>query len=107
MGDPSVEVSEENRDASQDAKMQAMEANSEGNVHIITLLVYFYWNYNSCVLRRLFINQVSLKKLLSISQRLSCWTLPQQLCMELEVGYTISFSYPVFFYFCRELGIGS
>lgn len=32
MGDPTVEVSEENRDASQMAKGQAMEAISEGNV---------------------------------------------------------------------------
>lgn len=30
MGDPSVEVSEEDRDASQESKMQAMEAISEG-----------------------------------------------------------------------------
>lgn len=30
MGDPSVEVTEENRDSSQEAKAQAMEALSEG-----------------------------------------------------------------------------
>lgn len=30
MGDPSIEVTEEDRDASQEAKMQAMEAISEG-----------------------------------------------------------------------------
>ncbi|PKI59522.1 hypothetical protein CRG98_020050 [Punica granatum] len=32
MGDPSIEVTEENRDASQSAKAQAMEALSEGNL---------------------------------------------------------------------------
>lgn len=36
MGDPTVEVTEENRDASQEAKAQAMEAISEG------ILIYFY-----------------------------------------------------------------
>lgn len=32
MGDPSVEVTEENRDASQMAKIKAMDAISEGNI---------------------------------------------------------------------------
>lgn len=32
MGDPTVEVTDENRDASQEAKAQAMEAISEGIV---------------------------------------------------------------------------
>jgi len=32
MGDPSVEVTEENRDASQEAKGKAMEAISEGTL---------------------------------------------------------------------------
>jgi hypothetical protein len=32
MGDPSVEVTEENRDASQEAKGKAMEAMSEGTL---------------------------------------------------------------------------
>ncbi|XP_022856424.1 FAM10 family protein At4g22670-like [Olea europaea var. sylvestris] len=32
MGDPSIEVTEENRDASQEAKIQAMEAISEGKL---------------------------------------------------------------------------
>lgn len=36
MGDPTVEVTEENRDASQEAKAQAMEAISEG------ILICFY-----------------------------------------------------------------
>lgn len=40
MGDPSVEVSEENRDASQEAKIQAMEAISEGNVHTSVKVIY-------------------------------------------------------------------
>lgn len=42
MGDSSVEVTDENREAAQDAKMQAMEAISEGN------LVNFAVNYNGC-----------------------------------------------------------
>ena len=33
MGDPSVEVTEESRDASQSAKAKAMEAISEGDFH--------------------------------------------------------------------------
>ena len=32
MGDPSVEVTEENRDSSQMAKIKAMDAISEGNI---------------------------------------------------------------------------
>jgi suppressor of tumorigenicity protein 13 len=32
MGDPSIEVTEENRDASQEAKDKAMEAMSEGTL---------------------------------------------------------------------------
>lgn len=41
MGDPSVEVSEENRDASQEAKIQAMEAISEGTFCISWMWVMF------------------------------------------------------------------
>lgn len=37
MGDATVEVTEENRDASQEAKMQAMEAISEGTLLLWTL----------------------------------------------------------------------
>lgn len=33
MGDPSLEVTDENRDASQEAKAKAMEAISEGIMH--------------------------------------------------------------------------
>lgn len=40
MGDSSVEVSEENRDASQEAKIQAMEAPSEGNACTCTGVTY-------------------------------------------------------------------
>lgn len=32
MGDSSVEVTDENREAAQEAKIQAMEANAEGNL---------------------------------------------------------------------------
>lgn len=45
MGDPSVEVTEESRDASQEAKSQAMEAISEGDadwfVDLRTFSVYY------------------------------------------------------------------
>lgn len=40
MGDPSDEVTEENRDASQEAKIQAMEAISEG---IFAYYEYYLW----------------------------------------------------------------
>lgn len=41
MGDPTLEVSEENRDASQMAKGQAMEAISEGNVVLFSGIICF------------------------------------------------------------------
>lgn len=37
MGDASVEVTEENRDAAQEAKMQAVEAISEGVTHSVKI----------------------------------------------------------------------
>lgn len=56
MGDPSVEVTEEDRDASQEAKAKGMEALSEGIsflfiicvcmlVTCIQLFVWIYYNY--------------------------------------------------------------
>lgn len=38
MGDPSLEVTEENREASQEAKAQAMEALSEGSDNYFSIL---------------------------------------------------------------------
>ena len=38
MGDPSIEVTEENRDASQEAKGKAMEAMSEGTMFSLIVL---------------------------------------------------------------------
>ena len=43
MGDPTVEVLEENRDASQMAKGQAMEAISEGNVVFFSGIICFFF----------------------------------------------------------------
>lgn len=85
MGDPSIEVTEENRDASQAAKAQAMEALSEGSMVVVYVILLFvdrlcraYW---------FVIIQVSLRKQLSILLRpfLSIQLLP--LCMQPEVTH--------------------
>lgn len=54
MGDPSVEVTEENRDASQMAKIKAMDAISEGNIHckadnadVCDLFIYLFFTWQS------------------------------------------------------------
>lgn len=86
MGDPSIEVTEENRDASQAAKAQAMEALSEGSMVVVYVILLFvdrlcraYW---------FVIIQVSLRKQLSILLRpfLSIQLLP--LCMQPELAST-------------------
>lgn len=46
MGDPSIDVTEENRDASQEAKSKAMEAMSEGALfspHPFGLFFFFFY----------------------------------------------------------------
>lgn len=40
MGDPTIEVTDENRDAAQEAKIKAMEAISEGKLAFFSLLIY-------------------------------------------------------------------
>lgn len=41
MGDPSIEVTEENIDASQAAKAQAMEALSEGSMVVVYVILLY------------------------------------------------------------------
>lgn len=45
MGDPTVEVTEECRDASQEAKAKAMEALSQGMVYMLSPFHIIMWKF--------------------------------------------------------------
>lgn len=60
MGDPNIEVTEESRDASQEAKGKAMEALSEGVILFLLSLQYHDHNHAAQMLKIPLLNFSSL-----------------------------------------------